>query len=143
VRFQRSYLLVIGVLAVLFILAGTIFSSPQDSGDHSYSQLLVEASAGRVVGIVQQGTTLSVTVKDAAEPWTVYVASESVNVYAEVCAAAGQSLGRCSISYAASQPDAGRQWIGLLVTSLLPVLLIGSFVYFMMRQQQRQQANRP
>lgn len=65
------------------------------------------------------------------------IASESINVYAEVCAAAGADLGQCPIEYTALGTSEAGQWLGLLISALLPVLLIGAFIYFMMRQAQR------
>ena len=55
-----------------------------------------------------------------SEPRRVMVASESINVYPEVCAAADAELGTCPIDYAARAPSPAWQWIGLLVSALLP-----------------------
>ena len=73
-----------------------------------------------------------------SEPRSATIASESINVYAEVCTAAGSALGECPIEYTARAPSAAGSMLTLLVTALLPVILIGSFIYFMMRQAQRE-----
>jgi cell division protease FtsH len=60
-----------------------------------------------------------------------------VNVRAEVCAAAGSTdPGNCSVTYSAVEESAAGQWLGILITAFLPVLLIGAFIFFMMRQAQ-------
>ena len=129
---------VIAVVVMALALLWTSLDSERDTPTYPYSQLLADAAAGRVEGITQDGTRLTVQVSSEAEPRHVTVASESINVYAEVCAAAGAELGACPIAYAAQAPSEAGQWAGLLITALLPVLLIGAFIFFMMRQAQRQ-----
>ena len=41
-----------------------------------------------------------------------------------------------AIDYSAVEESAAGQWLGLLITAFLPVLLIGGFIFFMMRQAQ-------
>ena len=105
---------------------------------YTYSQLLQDASQGNVTTVVQAATRLTVTLKnDQSNPRTVVVPSSFVNVRAEVCAAAGQDTpGTCTIKYSAVEESAAGQWLGLLITAFLPVLLIGAFIFFMMRQAQ-------
>jgi ATP-dependent Zn protease len=136
---SRLRLTVLLTIAAVFVLA-MVWSYVVNDGaqaDHAYSELLAKASTGDVVSISQDDKQLSVTVAGQAEPWIFNVATESVNVYAEVCAAAGAELGNCPIAYRAVAPSSSGSIVTLLITSLLPVLLIGSFIFFMMRQQQR------
>jgi ATP-dependent Zn protease len=125
---------IIGVIlgvAVLYVA----LSSGNEQPVYAYSELLADAAAGRVAAIEQDGTVLYVSLRDGRS-LTSDVASESVNVYADVCYATGKPIGpNCSIYYAVV-PGAG-EWVGLLISALLPVLLIGAFFFFMMRQAQR------
>jgi hypothetical protein len=86
-----------------------------------------------VAAIEQEGTELTVSFVGQSETRIARVASESINVYAEVCAAAGAEIGSCPISYVVHQPSEAGSVVTLLITALLPVLLIGGFIYFMMR----------
>ena len=133
----RLALVIVVVLIFGLALLWTYTTDDNEAPSYPYSQLLADAAAGNVQAITQNGTRLAVRIRGENEPRLVTVASESINVYAEVCAAAGVPLGQCPIEYTVVEESAAGQWVGLLVTSLLPVLLIGSFIFFMMRQAQR------
>lgn len=128
-------IVVIGVLGLA--LVWSLVRPGTDGASYPYSQLMADAAAGRVTSIAQEGTKLTVSLRGEAEARVSQVASESVNVYAEACAAAREELGKCSIGYTARAPSASGGIVTLLITALLPVLLIGGFIYFMVRQAQR------
>ena len=130
---------VLGIVVIVFglALAWSVLRPSPEPAAYPYSELMADAAAGRVTSIVQEGTELTVSLREEAETRASTVASESVNVYAEACAAAGEELGQCSIGYTARAPSTSEGILSLLITALLPVLLIGGFIYFMMRQAQR------
>lgn len=133
--------LIFGAIVAVAMIAAAVWSSVGDEAatpDYPYSRLLADAASGRVESVVQVGTRLTVRLGGESEARHVAVASESINVYAELCTAAGAQLGACPIEYVADAPSSSEQWLGLLITSLLPVLLIGAFIFFMMRNAQRQ-----
>ncbi|MEX0626231.1 MAG: ATP-dependent zinc metalloprotease FtsH, partial [Chloroflexota bacterium] len=129
---------VLVVLAVFGLaLLWTYVVESNTGKPYTYSEMLEDAAKGDVTAVVQDGTRLAVTVDGSTEPKAVVVPSEFVNVRAEVCAAAGSSdPGSCAITYSAVEESAAGQWLGLLITAFLPVLLIGGFIFFMMRQAQ-------
>lgn len=132
-RLIRASLLVVVALLGLAVL-WTYLAAEPDLPSYPYSEMLADASAERVETIVQQGTQLTVTLRGTAEPRTVQVASDSVNVYAEVCAASGNAPGpSCPIQYEVVAPSETGQVLGYLISALVPVILIGAFFFFMMR----------
>jgi ATP-dependent Zn protease len=140
----KGPLLVAAIVVAVFVVS-LLYSALDDESaplTYPYSQLIADAAARRVMDVRQQGLELTVTLADGAQQRTT-VASESVNVYAEVCAAAGKELGSCSIRYEVVPASQTGSIVSLLITSLLPVLLIGSFIYFMMRQAQQRQNQGP
>jgi cell division protease FtsH len=127
---------VLVVLAVFGLAVLWTFMSPSaDNTPYTYSQLLTDVAKPdtSVKTITQEGTTLTVKFNDQTEKTTT-VASPDINYRAEVCAAAGDDCG--GISYDYVQPSAAGGILTLLITALLPVLLIGGFIFFMMRQAQ-------
>ena len=135
-RLVRSSILIVGALFAMALLWTYLMDSNQGPV-YTYSQLLTDAAAGKVDKVSQDGTTLTVTLVGSGEPKTAIVPSENVNVYQEVCDASGaSSLATCDIKYEAVAESATGQWIGLLISALLPVILIGAFFFFMMRQAQ-------
>lgn len=135
----------LGILLIVLVVFGIavawdFFVTDEEGASYAYSAMLADAGAGRVVSISQEGTRLTLLLAGESAPRTVFVATEAVNVYAEVCAASGKQPGPdCAIRYEVTQPSATGQWIGLFITALLPVLLIGGFIFFMMRSAQQKQ----
>ncbi len=137
------------VLVVLAVFGlALLWTYIVDSGttpEYTYSNLLTDASAGKVQSITQDGTKLTVKLQNE-QPKTVIVSDiGNVDVYGQVCTAAGMTtssgtpdLANCakSITYSAVEASAAGGIITTLVISILPVLLIGAFIFFMMRQAQ-------
>jgi cell division protease FtsH len=122
--------LVVGTAALLF----TWISSNSTPQNIPYSTFLGDVAAGKVESVTQQGTTL--TVKSGARTYTVIVPTVLTDVYGDVVTAA-QSGGQdpTAIKFEA-QPAPDTSWLGLLLTAVLPLLIIGGFIFFMMRQAQ-------
>ncbi len=135
-RLVRSSILIVGALFAMALL-WTYLMDTNEGPAYTYSQLLTDASNGKVEGVTQDGTTLTVSFKASEATKTAIVPSDQVNVFAEVCAASGATgLADCDITYEAVAESATGQWLGLLISALLPVILIGAFFFFMMRQAQ-------
>jgi len=129
-------LVVLAVFGVALLWTYLVDSTP--TTPYTYSQLLTDAAKGNVKSVVQDATKLTVTLKDKpATPQTVVVPSVYINVNQEVCTAAGSTtLGSCPIAYSAVEESATGTVIFQVLFSFLPVLLIGGFIFFMMRQAQ-------
>jgi len=115
-----------------------------DSGEppYTYSQLLTDAGAGKIQAITMDGDRLAVTFQGDSEPTKTAVAppgSQGTEIYNQICNAAGHTTTQeCAseIQFNPVEPSAAGSIITLLITALLPVLLIGAFIFFMMRQAQ-------
>jgi cell division protease FtsH len=135
-RLVRSSILIIGALFAMALL-WTYLMDSNEGPAYTYSQLLTDAENGIVETVTQDGTTLTVTFTNSDQTKTAIVPSDNINVFSEVCDASGAaSMASCQITYEAVAESATGQWIGVLIASLLPVLLIGAFFFFMMRQAQ-------
>ena len=135
--FRNGIVMLILVIGTVALLYTWLIQSPADTSK-SYSYFLSQVSAGQVAKVVQAGTTLTVTTTDTPpQTYTTQVASAFTNVFDDMTKAAvagGQDIGR--IDYKAEQEAQTGQWLGLIISALLPVLLIGGFIFFMMRQAQ-------
>src|SRR5215207_6182174 len=128
--------LVVGTAALLF----TFLSGNTPTSDTTYSEFLSNVADGEVSKVVQEGNTLTVTPKGETTTYSVNVPGlaglPNANVFADMQAAAergGQTLGADVYGV---KPVQDNSWIGLLLTGLLPLLIIGGFIFFMMRQAQ-------
>ena len=120
-------------LAVLW----TFMGGDTAQNDYTYTDLLRDAAEGDVLEVTQEGTTLTVKL-DGGREQTTTVGSPDINYRAEVCSAVpGGSPTNCGdLVYNYVEPSAAGGILTLLITALLPVLLIGAFIFFMMRQAQ-------
>ena len=128
-------------IVMLVIVAGTVAllytwlqsSTPQTQ--KGYSEFYSDVKAGQVTKVVQDGESLDVTTKSGQ--YTVIVPNSITgNPYDDIVKATaegGQPAG--TVTYT-KKPTADTSWIGLLLTGLLPLLVIGGFIFFMMRQAQ-------
>jgi len=133
---SRLLLAFIVIFAVLFgfALLARYLDPDSDQPVYPYSEMLADAAAGTVDSIVQEGNQLKVTTTSQPEPRIVRVASDSINVYAEVCAATGNEPGpSCPIQYEVAAESGTGRMLEYLISALLPVILIGAFFFFMMR----------
>jgi cell division protease FtsH len=122
--------LVVGTAALLF----TWIQSTTPSTPVGYSKFLADVQAGDVTEVIQQGETL--TVKAEGRSYTVVVPSVLINVLEDMQAAARAGNQTLSAEVFTAEPAPDTSWLGLLLTGLLPLLVIGGFIFFMMRQAQ-------
>ena len=123
-------LLVVGTVALMYTW---LVQSNQDP-EVGYSEFLAQVQKGQVERVIQQDQALTVTA--GAKTYQVIVPSVLTNVLADMreAAAAGGKTLPDTIYKAEEAPDTS--WLGLILTGLLPLILIGGFIVFMMRQAQ-------
>ncbi len=125
--------LVVGTVALLYTF---LISSPTDQSV-AYSQFLSEVQKGNVKDVQQQDLRLAVTDKDGKEYVVVVPGVGFTDVYGDVQKAAqAGGVEPSSITFSGKEASQTGQWVSLLIGALLPVLLIGGFLFFMMRQAQ-------
>jgi cell division protease FtsH len=125
--------LVVGTAALLFTW---IQSNGTASNTHTYAAFLDDVKKDNVKSVSQQGETLTVTPKSTPATYTVTVPAPIVTkVYDDIVLAAKAGNLQTIPDYGAL-PAPDTSWLGLLLTGLLPLLVIGGFIFFMMRQAQ-------
>jgi cell division protease FtsH len=123
--------LVVGTAALLF----TWITTSQQTQTTGYSAFLADVRNDQVEKVTQQGTTLTVEKKGTPKTtYTVIVPTVLTDVYGDMQKAAGERELSSDIFTANQAPDTS--WLGLLLTAVLPLLIIGGFIFFMMRQAQ-------
>ncbi|MGK2850769.1 MAG: ATP-dependent zinc metalloprotease FtsH [Candidatus Limnocylindrales bacterium] len=123
--------LVVGTAALLF----TFLSTNTPAVPIGYSQFLSDVKAGAVSKVSQQGNTLTVTKGSAT--YTVTVPGIGLqDVLADMKEAAAEGGQTLASDIYAAVPAPDTSWLGLLLTAVLPLLIIGGFIFFMMRQAQ-------
>ena len=124
--------LVAGTVALLFTWVSS--SSPQTQD--GYFRFLNDVQAGKVQKASQDGETVTVTLKDQST-YTVVVPNSIMTDVSKDMQAAAQAGGvTLANDVFFKKATADTSWIGLLLTGLLPLLVIGGFIFFMMRQAQ-------
>ncbi|MDQ6794509.1 MAG: ATP-dependent zinc metalloprotease FtsH [Chloroflexota bacterium] len=123
--------LVVGTVALLY----TWISASSTPVTKPYSGFLTDVKAGVVDKVVHQGDTLTITTKDQP-PKTYTVTVPGVPGLHDVLKDIQLAAGTAAIPTYDVKPAPDTSWVGLLLTGLLPLLVIGGFIFFMMRQAQ-------
>ncbi len=148
-RFLRSgiftLVLVVGIAAVLYMF---LFDEtkpetiPYSGGAESF---LGHVAEGGVDKVVQSGNALEITLKDLdSKTGEKRVVASQVpgqlgqGLLADITAVCAESGSQCdpNMSISATEPDGSGQLLGILLTTALPIILIGAFLFFMFRQAQ-------
>jgi cell division protease FtsH len=124
--------LVVGTAALLFTWI-TTSSTPTSVG---YSAFLQDVKEGEVTKVTQQGTTLTVESNGDNKNYTVIVPTVLTDVYGDMQEAAKDSPKPLPTGVFTANQAPDTSWLGLLLTAVLPLLIIGGFIFFMMRQAQ-------
>src|SRR5664279_5021192 len=126
----RSFLFLVGAIAVAAVLL--VLSMPQSKVDTvSTSQIATEAKNGQLENIQVDGDKLTATPKDTSAPKQV--------AYKEAAATMkdlGIDYGKVTVNV--KNPDNGNNRFFDIALTLLPIVLIIGFFWFMMRQAQGQ-----
>ena len=127
--------LVVGTAALLF----TWLTSSTTTTDTSYSQFLANVQKGEVSKVVQEDNKLTVS-PVTGQTYVVFAPGvpglPNSDVYGDMQAAAEKGNKTLGPEAYTVKPVADNSWFGLLLTGLLPLLIIGGFIFFMMRQAQ-------
>ncbi len=134
-RFFRNGIVMLLLVVVALAVVLTVVNQSTPSNSKLYSEFLSDAQKGSVTKVIQEGGTLTVNSSDAAMPtYTVVVPGLLVNqVKDDLQKAVGEGK---TIPLFGAKPAPDNGWISILVTGLLPILIIGGFIFFMMRQAQ-------
>jgi cell division protease FtsH len=126
---------VLVVLAVFGLAVLWTFMGDGDTAaDYGYGQLLEDARRGLVTEITQEGQRIIARVNGQERTST--APSSETSVYADLGCTTGNAGSFNCQNFTAAEPSGTGGVLTLLITALLPVLLIGGFIFFMMRQAQ-------
>ena len=138
-KFMRNGLLMLVLVMGISALLYTWLAGSTPSKDVGWGQFLTNVQAGEVSKVVQQDNTLTVTGTDPKNVYTVVapgvpgVNGDYLKDIQAAAAAVGKTFPQASYSV---EKAADNSWLGLVLTGLLPLIIIGGFIFFMMRQAQ-------
>jgi cell division protease FtsH len=128
-RRSRSFLILIGILLLLAIMA--VVSLPQPKTENvSLSTIIQEAQDGKIDKIQVEGDKLTATLKDDASAPR-QVANKETNA-----TLADYGIDYKKVNVETKSGDSTLKYVLAGLFSILPFLLIGAFLFFMMRQAQ-------
>ncbi len=135
-KFLRNGIVMLVLVAgtVTLLYAWVTSSTPQ--AQEGYLRFLDDVKVGKVQKAVQDGETLMVTMSDSTTYTVVVPNSITGDVAKDMQQAAASGGVTLKPDAYIRKPTADTGWIGLLVSGLLPLLIIGGFIFFMMRQAQ-------
>jgi cell division protease FtsH len=129
-RIPRSslfYFLLIIVLGFVFWLTWQQFEGGTKGSTWSYSTLINSAQAGQVKSVEINGSTATATGKDNTDH-DVNLPDTTENLAAE--------LTKDNVNVTYHQASSSQYWLSVLLPNLILLLLIGGFMYYILRQTQ-------
>ena len=134
-RFLRNGIVMLLLVVVALAVVLTVVNSTTQATNTAYSVFLDNVQQGKVASASQEGSTLSVTPKPDGIKYTVVIpgllANQVLDDMTKYAAA-----GKVPLPTLEAKPAPDNGWISILITGLLPILIIGGFIFFMMRQAQ-------
>lgn len=118
----------------------TLLAGSTQSPSVGWGEFLQNVSHGQVAKIVQSGNTLTVTDTAGATYTVIAPGQPEINQdyrldFERAAADGGRTFDDSTYTI---EPAPDNSWIGLVLTGILPLIIIGGFIYFMMRTAQRQ-----
>lgn len=129
----------IGLVVFLFLMLSGImilYSSPEKrSADVSLSELVTQINAGEIKEIVVTGNALEIVKQDGSKE---KASKESESSFTETLANYQIDKDKFKAVSVTVKEDTGfGYWMLTLLPFILPFILISAFIWFMMRQAQR------
>lgn len=129
----------IGLIVLFFLLVSgmlVLYSAPgQKLEDISLSQLVSQINGGEVKEIIVRGNELEIELNDGKKEKTSKEIESSLGESLDNYGVDKEKLKEVKIEI--KKDTSATMWAGLILPFLLPFLLIGGFIWFMMRQAQR------
>lgn len=128
-RRSRSFLIFVGIIAILAAMA--VVTVPQQKTEQvTLSQIIDEAQNGKLEKIEVSGDKLTATVKgDSSAPRQVAYKESGANL-------SDYGIDYRKVTVDTKSENSTTQYVIAGIFSILPFLLIGAFLFFMMRQAQ-------
>src|ERR1019366_1616460 len=124
-------ILVVGTVALLY----TWLLQTPTQASKGYSQFLSDVQQNKVTKVVQQDQSLTVNETDG-KAYEVNVPTVLTDVLADMHTAATSGGASLASDIYSSEKPPDTSWLALVLTGVVPLLLIGGFIFFMMRQAQ-------
>jgi len=128
-RSSLFYFLLVVVLGIVFYFTWQSIEQGQKSGTWTYSQLLGYAKEGKVESVTIKGTDATALSKPDHNKYGVTLPDTNTNVVADTLTADGVNVGF-------EAAGGGAYWLQVLVPNIILLLLIGGFMYYILRQTQ-------
>ena len=133
-RIPRSslfYFLLVAVLGIVFWFTWQSLENGSKGDAWDYSTLLTKADQGQVSKVDIKGSSATATAKDGSK--------HDVQLPDTGTDFLQQQLYKDNVAFSFQQASGGAYWISMLLPNLILLLLIGGFMYYILRQTQRQQ----
>lgn len=129
----------IGLIILFFLFISgvlVLYNAPsQKLEEISLSQLVNQISSGEVKEIIVRGNELEIELNDGKKEKTSKEMESSLGESLDNYGVNKEKLKEIKVEI--KKDTSAAMWAGLILPFLLPFLLIGGFIWFMMRQAQR------
>ncbi|MEA2607784.1 MAG: cell division protease FtsH, partial [Chloroflexota bacterium] len=132
-RFFRNGIVMLLLVVVALAVVLTVVNQTTQTATVPYSNFLSNVAGGKVASVSQEGSALTVTATDNSTYTVTVPGLLADQVYPDMQRVVGEGK---PVPTFGAKPPPDNSWISILITGLLPILIIGGFIFFMMRQAQ-------
>ncbi len=126
------------IFLVAFLLLGTLLSlwngSKEKPEEISFGQLAAQAQEDKIEKISVVKDSLAITLKDGKKQAAVKEAGQPLTELLASLGVASDKINAIQINV--DEPSGFEAWVSIILPFIIPLLLIGVFIYFMMRSVQ-------
>jgi cell division protease FtsH len=132
----KNIIIFVGALIILGVIFSAVNMNTAKPAQVDLVKLSGEITAGKISTVVIKGSEIDVTTSDNKKETATKEDTESFTQLMKNLGVTDDKLQKISLTV--SNPSGFENWLSMLLPIMLPVLLIGVLLYFMMRQAQGQ-----
>jgi cell division protease FtsH len=132
----KNIIIFVGALVILGVIFSAVNMNAAKPAQIDLVKLSQEITAGKISTVVVKGSEIDVTTSDNKKETATKEDTESFTQLMKNLGVGDDKLQKISLTV--SNPSGFENWLSLLLPIMLPVILIGILLYFMMRQAQGQ-----
>jgi len=129
---QKQILRATGALFFVALIFSLFFENSASSGRLTLNELTAKINSGEVSKIIVNGSQLTVTLSDDKEVYSKKEAESGLTETLKNYGVSAEALQK--VSFEVEEESGFRFWAGILIPTLLPLIIIGVFIWMMFRQ---------
>jgi cell division protease FtsH len=131
----KNFIYILGIFFLISAVFSLITASGKETKNIGLGELALQINEEKVEKIIVNGNDLEITLKDKVSELSRKESEASLTETLKNYGVETEKLGKVQLEV--QEASGWEFWAGTLLTTLLPILVIGAFLWFMLRSAQR------